>query len=453
MIGRIVLFGASGDLASRLLMPAIAQLAEAGLLPPGFTVLGSANTDWSTEDFRQHIAAGLDKHATVAPAARDAVIRMLSFAPADVTQPAEVSRLIGGEHPDTLIYLALPPGLLPSVLPALAAAQLRTADAVAIEKPFGTDLASAQHLNQILRLQLPQPVIFRVDHFLSNELVRRVVTLRFLNRVFESTWNAVHIDHVDISWLESLTLEGRASYYDTAGAMKDMVQNHLMEAMALVLMEQPARIDADSFRAARVEALRAVATPAAETMRSHTIRARYTAGTIGTRQVPSYVNEPGVDPTRNTETYASLTVEVDSPRWAGVPFTLRSGKALAADSAEIAIHFRPLPRYLLDQWPGVEPNILRVGLTEPYVRLSTTLNGPERTAETQQLEARATPPRFTAYAHLILEMLNSDPMLFIRGDEAEEAWRIIDPVMNTWAAGDVPMQEYAAGAATPGPAS
>ncbi len=136
---------------------------------------------------------------------------------------------------------------------------------------------------------------------------------------------------------------------------------------------------------------------------------------------------------------------MNSPRWVGVPFTLRSGKVLAADSAEIAIHYRPLPRYLLDRWPGVEPNVLRVGLIEPYVRLSTTLNGPEPTAEARQLEARSTPPRFTAYAHLILDMLNSNPMLFIRGDEAEEAWRIIDPVMKVWTAGDVPMQEYPAG--------
>ena len=252
MIGRMVLFGASGDLTSRLLMPAVAQLAEADLLPPGFTIVGSANTGWSTEDFRQHIAGELDKHAPVAPATRDAVVRTLSFAPADVTRPEEVSQLIGADHPDTLVYLALPPGLLPSVLPALAAAKLRTTDAVAIEKPFGTDLASAHHLNQILRIQLPEPVIFRIDHFLSSELVRRVVTLRFLNRVFEPIWNAVHIERVDISWLESLTLEGRASYYDTAGAMKDMVQNHLMEAMALVLMEQPARIDADSFRGTQI---------------------------------------------------------------------------------------------------------------------------------------------------------------------------------------------------------
>ncbi|MGB8652035.1 MAG: glucose-6-phosphate dehydrogenase [Mycobacteriales bacterium] len=451
MIGRMVLFGASGDLTSRLLMPAVAQLAEAGLLPRGFSILGSANTDWSTDEFREHIAIELDKHALVTPATRDAVVSLLSFQPADVTRPEDIRRLIGQDGPDTLVYLALPPFLLQSVLPALATAGLRSSDAVAIEKPFGTDLASARELNELLRIQLPKPTIFRIDHFLSNELVRRVVTLRFLNRAFEPIWNAVQVERVDISWLESLTLEGRASYYDGAGALKDMVQNHLMEAMALVLMEQPARLDADSFRGVRVEALRSVATPAAEHLRGTTVRARYAAGAIGTRQVPSYVDEPGVDPSRDTETYAALTVDVDSPRWAGVPVTLRSGKALDGDSAEIAIHFRPLPRYLLDQWPGVEPNVLRLGLTEPYVSLGTTLNGPERTAETRQLEARSTPPRFTAYANLILEMLKGDPMLFIRGDEAEEAWRIVDPVMRAWSAGDVPMQEYAAGQPAPGP--
>jgi glucose-6-phosphate 1-dehydrogenase len=453
MIERMVLFGASGDLTSRLLMPAVAQLAEADLLPPGLTIVGSANTEWSAEDFRQHIAGKLEEHATVSPATRDAVVGMLGFEPADVTRPEDVGRVIGGDdHPDTLVYLALPPGLLQSVLPALATAGLRASDALAIEKPFGTDLASAHHLNEILRTQLPEPTIFRVDHFLSDELVRRVVVLRFLNRVFEPTLNAAHVERVDISWLESLTLEGRASYYDTAGALKDMVQNHLMEALALVLMEQPARIDAESFRGNRVEALRAVATPSAARMRSQTVRARYTAGTIGSRQVPSYVDEPGVEPERNTETYASLTLEVDSTRWAGVPFTLRSGKALEADSAEIAIHFRPLPRYLLDHWPGVAPNVLRLGLTEPYVRLATTLNGPERTADTRVLEVQSAGAQHTPYANLIREMLRSDPMLFIRGDEAEEAWRIIDPVMAAWSTGAVPMQEYPAGGAPPGPA-
>jgi glucose-6-phosphate 1-dehydrogenase len=453
MIERMVLFGATGDMTSRLLMPAVAQLTEAELLPRAFTIVGSATSDWSTDEFRQHIAGALEKHSTVAPATSDAVVRMLSFQPADVTHPKDVSRLIGDDHPDTLVYLALPPRLLTSVLTALATSKLGGSDAVAIEKPFGTDLASARHLNEILRIQLPEPTIFRIDHFLSNELVHRVIVLRFLNRVFEPIFNAMHVERVEISWLESLTLEGRASYYDGTGALKDMVQNHLMEVMALVLMEQPARLDADSSRAVRVESLRAVATPAAERIRRDTVRARYSKGLIGSRQVPSYVDEPGVDPSRNTETYASLTVDVDNPRWAGVPFTLRSGKALNADSAEIAIHFRPLPQYLLAQWPGVEPNALRIGLTEPYVRLTTTLNGPERTSESRELEARTTAPRFTAYAHLVQEMLKGDPMLFIGGDEAEEAWRIIDPVLNAWSAGDVPIQEYPAGEAPPGPAS
>jgi glucose-6-phosphate 1-dehydrogenase len=451
MIQRMVLFGASGDLTNRLLMPAVAQLAEAGSLPPGLTIVGASDADWTTDDFREHIAAGLREHTHVPAATRDEVVRMLTFQRADVTSASDVQRVLGADRPDTLVYLALPPVLLHSVLSALATANLGAGDAVAIEKPFGTDLASAKRLNETLRIELPAPTIFRIDHFLSNELVRRVIALRFLNRIFAPVWNAEHIESVDISWLEDLTLEGRASYYDGAGAMKDMLQNHLMEVMALALMEQPARLDAASFRAVRVEALRAVATPVAETMHTTTVRARYTAGTIGSRQVPSYVDEPGVDPTRDTETYAALTLDVHNPRWSGVPFTIRSGKALRRPSAEIAVHFRPLPRYLTDQWPGVEPNVLRVGLTEPYVRLSTTLNGSERTADQRQLETLSAPPPLTPYAHLIREMLANDPMLFIRGDEAEESWRIVDPVMEAWSAGAVPMQDYPAGGEAPGP--
>jgi glucose-6-phosphate 1-dehydrogenase len=451
MIERIVLLGASGDLTSRLLLPAVAQLAEAGLLPPGLTIMGAANTDWSTEDFQEHIACKLEEHAPVSAAARDDVVRRLGFQSCDVTRPEDLRAVIGEDHPSTLVYLALPPVLFQPVLETLAATTLGASDGVAIEKPFGTDLASAQQLNELVRTQLPEPTIFRIDHFLSSELVRRVLTLRFLNRVFEPVWNAGHVERVDISWLESLTLEGRASYYDGAGALKDMVQNHLMEAMALVLMQQPARIDAHSFRDVRVEALRSVITPTTSRMGSDTVRARYTEGTIGSRKVPSYVDEDGVHPDRNTETYASLTLGVGDPRWDGVPFTLRSGKALPTDSAEIAVHFKPIPGYLSNQVPGVEPNVLRIGLMEPYVRLSTTLNGPDQTAETRELEARATQPRFSAYAHLILEMLHNDPMLFIRGDEAEESWRVIDPVMTSWAAGVVPMQEYAAGSEAPGP--
>ncbi|NYI59998.1 glucose-6-phosphate dehydrogenase [Cellulomonas soli] len=447
----MVLFGASGDLARRLLLPAVAQLVAAGALPPGLSIVGSADTDWTTETFREHVASALRAHSTASAEAHDQLLQMLTFRPADVTRAADVAAVLGEGHAATLVYLALPPALLHDVLPALAAAGLGAADAVAIEKPFGTDLASARELNELLRLRLPAPTVFRVDHFLSSELVRRVVTLRFLNRVFSPAWHAEHVERIDISWLEDLTLEGRASYYDRAGALKDMLQNHLMEVMALVLMEQPARMDAHSFRAMRVEALRAVATPDPARVRASTVRARYTAGTIGSRAVPSYVDEPGVDPALRTETYAALTLEVDSPRWSGVPVTIRSGKALAASSAEIAVHFRPVPRYLTEQWPGVEPNVLRLGLTEPYVHLSTTLNGPDRTAEPRRLETVSSPPPLSPYANLVREMLQGDPMLFIRGDEAEEAWRIVDPVVRAWSAQAVPLQEYRAGGTPPGP--
>jgi glucose-6-phosphate 1-dehydrogenase len=451
MIKRMLLFGASGDLTSRLLMPAVGQLVEANLLAPGFTIMGVAKTDWTTDDFRQHIAVELEKHTTLQPSTRDAVIGMLSFRAADVTRPHEISQLIGEDRPDTLVYLALPPGLFQSVLSAMATANLRTSDVVALEKPFGTDLASAQSLNEMLRIQLPRPTICRIDHFLSDELVRRIMVLRFLNRVFEPTLNTVHVERVDISWLESLALEGRASYYDGVGALKDMVQNHLIEVLALLLMDEPARLDVDSFGGARVEALRRVATPSGKSMSRATVRARYTAGNIGSRSVPSYIEEEGVRPDRNTETYASLTLEVDSARWEGVPFTLRSGKALEANSAEIAVHFRNLPRYLLEQWPGVEPNVLRLGLTDPYVRMATTLNGPDQHTEYRELEAHVPASRRTPYANLILAMIRSDPTLFIRGDEAEEAWRIIDPVTRAWSSGEVPMRDYAAGTAAPGP--
>ena len=449
VIQRMVVFGASGDLTSRLLMPAVAQLAAEELLPPRLTIVGAADTDWSTQHFRQHIRTALDRHAAAVSRAHESVVAMLSFQPADATNAGDVARVIGADHVDTLVYLALPANLLESALPALATAGLRASDALAIEKPFGTDLASARRLNEILRTQLPQPTTFRIDHFLSDELVRRIVALRFLNRIFEPTLNSVYVSHVDISWLETLTLEGRAAYYDNTGALKDMVQSHHMEVMALLLMEQPARIDADSFRGNRVEALRAIATPAGDQLHARTTRARYRAGTIDGRQVPSYLDEPGVDPARNTETYASVTLDVANPRWHGVPFTLRSGKAMASDSAEIAIHFRALPGYLLDRWPGVEPNVLRLGLLEPYLRLTTTLNGPDRQLETRDLALQASPPTRSPYANLLLEMLRGEATLFIRGDEAEEAWRIIDPIAAAWSAGKVPMQEYPAGGTPP----
>lgn len=193
-----------------------------------------------------------------------------------------------------------------------------------------------------------------------------------------------------------------------------------------------------------------MATPSPQRIKESAIRARYTAGTIGLQHVPAYIDEPGVDRARNTETYTSLTLEVDSPRWTGVEFTLHAGKALPTDSAEIAVHYRSLPPYLLAQWPGVEPNVLGIGLNHPYVRLATAITSPERPAEMHELNLQATPPRRTPYANLFLEMLRANPTLFIRGDEAEEAWRIVDPVVTACSLDQVPMGEYPAGTLPPG---
>lgn len=450
MIRRIVIFGASGDLTARLLMPAIAEVAAEGLLPKDFSILGSAVSEWTASEFRERMAAALDQHApNVADEARQAVVDKLDYRTADVVDPVSVQTVVGSTHEPTLVYLALPSSLLERALIALSKADLQSHDAVAIEKPFGSDLASAQRLNQILRSALPDPSIFRVDHFLTDELVRRILALRFANRVFEPLLSAQYVDWVDISWLESLTLEGRASYYDRAGALKDMIQNHLLEALSLLILEQPARLDDASFRGNRVEALRAVATPTADSIRGRTIRARYTAGTIGTRAVPPYVEEPGVDPIRNTETYAAIELEVPSSRWAGARFTLRSGKALAEDLAEIAIHFKKARGYLCDTSIDVAPNILRIGLMQPYVRLETTINGPDFTPIDQTLEMLTQEPSRTAYANLITEMLNKRLMLFIRDDETEEAWRVTDPIAKAWANDEVPMQTYAAGGEPP----
>jgi glucose-6-phosphate 1-dehydrogenase len=450
VIERIVIFGASGDLTRRLLMPGLAQLAAEKSLPPNLKVVGAASHDWSTEDFRGHIRQGLADHASAVSAeARDRLLAMLSYMPADVTDAKVVRKVVGERCRNTLIYLALPTALLESVLTALAAAGLGGTDAVAIEKPFGSDLESARHLNELLRTRMPHPTIFRIDHFLSDDLVRQVIALRFGNRVFEPTWNATQVERVDISWMESLALEGRASYYDRAGALKDMVQNHLMEALALVLMAEPARFDADSIRDMRVEALRTVATPSVEWIRGNTVRARYTSGSIGSRKVPSYVDEAGVDPARNTETYASVTLEVESDRWEGVPFTLRSGKAMAEDHAEIAVHFRPLRRRIMQHYPGIAPNVFRLGLMQPYITLTAMTIGDAREGRQHELELHTAEPKRTPYANLLLEMLRGDATLFIRGDEAEESWRIIDPVAKAWAVGEVPLQGYPAGGEPP----
>ncbi|MGH8986158.1 MAG: glucose-6-phosphate dehydrogenase [Acidimicrobiia bacterium] len=451
-MNRFVVFGASGDLASRLLLPALAELVAEGEFADGLEVVGVGREEYTRDGFRRRIHDALTEHASsVEPAVRARVVETLDYQQADVTDGRDVARVLGDGRQPVVVYVALPPHLFEPTLSAIADAGLARGSAVAIEKPFGEDLASARRLNDLLHTRLPEITVFRVDHFLSDELVQRVFALRFANRVLEPLWSREHIERVDIVWDETLALEGRAAYYDGAGALRDMIQSHLLATMCFVAMEQPSRADERSVRDARAAVLRAVPTPTPEEIRAGSLRARYAAGRVGDRVVPAYVDESGVDPARATETYAELTVRIENWRWAGVPFGLRSGKALGRNHAEIAIRFRRPPVHgpRVDVVPS---NALLIGLAEPYVRLTMNVNAADRELAATHLEMTSSPPSRPAYANLLLEMADCNATLALRSDETEEQWRIVEPVLAAWRAGDVPMLEYPAGSDGPRPA-
>ena len=450
MIDRIVLFGATGDLTARLLLPSLAVLLQDGKVPPDLTILGLARSQHDTEWFRADMTAALERHAAgVEPRVREGLVQALEYRTTDVTAPEDVRKALHGLDRPALLYLALAPHLFEPTLLAIASAGLPQGSAIAVEKPFGDSLASAVHLNALLREHFPTTTVFRVDHFLSDGLVQQVVALRFANRFFEPLWNNEHIERVDIVWDETLTLEGRAAYYDTAGALKDMLQNHLLEVLAILAMDQPARrLDEPSFRDARVAVLRAIPAMSREEVKRRSVRGRYVAGDIHGRTVPSYVDEPGIDPDRDTETFAQVTLEVANWRWAGVPFTLRSGKALGADRGEVVVTFKGVPD-AAHRTRDLPPNVLRMGLMEPSVRLSINLLGRDLAIHSDELEISHPPESRPAYANLLLAMLNENAMLTIRNDEAEESWRIMEPVLQAWDDGAVPLLDYPAGSAGP----
>lgn len=452
MVKRIAILGATGDLTPRYLLPALARLYETGRLPEGFEVSGLARDDWDTEAFRGFVEARLAEHAAdVAARSRSRFVEMLEYRRADATDPQEVAKALGPSREPLVAYLALPPAVFAPTVEALAEVGLPEGSQIVVEKPFGENLESARKLNRLLHEAFPEEAVFRADHFLGLQTVQNVLGLRFANRVFEPLWNHDHVERVEIIWDETLALEGRASYYDTAGALKDMIQNHLLQLLCLIGMEPPITLHERDLRGRKVDVLRAVRRLSPEEVERQTVRARYSAGRIGDEDIRAYVEEEGIDPERETETFAQVTLAVDNWRWAGVPFVLRTGKALSRDKAEIAIHFKPVPHPAFGQETEPRPNVLRLRFNPDRIALVVNVNGPGDPfyLEDVELGAELAPQDPPAYGRLLLGVLEGDPTLSIRADEAEESWRIVKPILEAWEQGRVPLLEYPAGSDGP----
>lgn len=445
----LLILGASGDLSGRYLLPALVELAAADRLPIG-RIVGIARSDFDTGSFRQQATARLARHAPDAPAsAVRAVLDRLHYRQGDACNANDIATAIGSEP--IVAYLALPPALFRPAIEALAAAPTPPESRIVVEKPFGEDLASARALNDLLHAAFPEHLVFRIDHFLGMQTVQNILALRFANRLFESLWNNHHIDRVEIVWDETLALEGRAEYYDHAGALRDMIQNHLLQLLALVAMEPPTRLDEQNLRDRKVEVLRAVGHLSPHEVVERTLRARYTAGTIAGRLVPDYCNENGVDPTRNTETFAVVELRVENWRWVGVPFLLRTSKALDRDRQEIRIHFKQVSHLAFRGAEQPQPNVLTLSLVPDRVFLEISVTNSQNALylDHAQLALDLAPPSLPAYARLLINVLEGDPTFTVRDDEAEESWAIVEPILKAWDAGMTPLRTYPAG--SPGP--
>jgi glucose-6-phosphate 1-dehydrogenase len=444
----LLILGAAGDLTARLLLPGLGTLLaedeDSDLL-----LVGSGRDDWDDERWRDLVArafatAGADGPATAA------VLDRTRYRRADATSPADLRDLIDGRDGDVAIYFALPPAVTREACRALREVGVPEGTRLVMEKPFGTDMASAQELNALLDGLVPEDHVHRVDHFLGMSTVMNVIGVRFANRMLEPVLSGEHVESVDIVFDETLALEGRAGYYDTAGALIDMLQSHLLQVLALVAMEPPATLGAHDVRDCKAQVLRATRVWDDDPIGS-SYRARYAAGDVDGRRLPSYADEEGVDPARQTETLAAVELAVDTWRWAGVPFRLRSGKAIGTPRQGVAITFKHPPR-LPDGLKGYErPDRLHLGLGVHRVALDLNVNGEGDpfTLEPVTLEGVYGPADLLEYGQVLSGVLEGAPPLSVRGDAAVESWRIVDPVLAAWRAGAVPLEEYPAGSGGP----
>ena len=471
----LVMFGVTGDLARKKLMPAVYDLANRGLLPPGFSLVGYARRDWADEDFAQLTYESVKEHARTP--FRENVWQQLSegvrFVQGDfdddgafdrlaqTVRQVDVERGTGGNY---AFYLSIPPKFFPVVVQQLKRSGLSSPTnerprtpwrRVVIEKPFGHDLASARELNANLDGVFPPESVFRIDHYLGKETVQNILALRFANEMYEPIWNRSYVDHVQITMAEDIGIGGRAGYYDGIGAARDVIQNHLLQLLALTAMEEPVAFDADSLRTEKEKVLSAVRLPA--DLAVGTARGQYAAGWQGGIPVPGYLEEEGIPADSRTETYAALQLGVDTRRWAGVPFYLRAGKRLPRRMTEIAMMFQRAPHLPFAATDtkelGQNALVIRIQPDEGItVRFGSKVPGTAMEVRDVNMDF-AYGESFTesspeAYERLLLDVLIGDPPLFPRQQEVELGWRILDPVENFWAEHTKP-EQYAAGSAGP----
>jgi glucose-6-phosphate 1-dehydrogenase len=449
MLERLVILGGTSDVVGRLVVPALVDLEADGALPDGFRVVAVARHDEDDDSYRQHLRDELADHAPDAdPDALEALLARTRYHEADTTEADALAGAFDGTA--AAVYLALPPAIFSPTLEALEEVVLPEGSRVVIEKPFGEDLEHARELNRQLDGLLPEQAVHRMDHFLGLQMVQNLLALRFANRLFEPLWHADHVERVDIVWDETLSLEGRAGFYDGTGALKDMLQNHLLQVLALVAMDMPASLDPPAFRDAKVELLRQVRCMDVEEAAKRSRRARYIAGRVDGQDVPAYVDEDGVDPELRTETFAEVELAIDSDRWAGVPFRLRTGKALGRDRQEVVVRLRAPDRSPFGD-AELAPNEVRIALEPERIglRFNVRASGDAFDLDGVEVSRDLAAADVAAYGRVLRDVLEGDPTLSIRGDEAELAWEIMTPVVEAFDQGLVPMASYPAGSDGP----
>jgi glucose-6-phosphate 1-dehydrogenase len=446
----LVVLGASGDLTERLLLPGLGSLLAAGDSRP-LQLIGTGRSERDQDEWRETVKKAFDDAGATGSAAQ-AVLEATEYVQADSSEKEGLQQLLDACTGTPILYFALPPTVTIKVCELLQEMDLPDGTVLAMEKPFGSDSESAAELNRTLSRVVPEERIFRVDHFLGTDTVLNLLGLRFANRLFEPVWNSENIERVEITYDEDLGLEGRAAYYDSAGALVDMIQSHLLQVLAVFAMEPPASIDPVDLRSVMAQVLRATEIEGGDPVASSR-RARYTAAEVEGEKVPAYADEEGVDPSKKTETLAEVTVAVRNRRWAGVPFLLRSGKALAENRKNIVVTFKSVPVLPAGLRGQAQPDRMVIDLKQHRVALDLTMNGSDDpfTLEQALLEAELRGGDLTPYGEVLRGILTNDPTLSVRGDVAERCWRIVEPVLQAWREDRVPLDEYPAG--TTGPSS